>query len=142
MLTLYVIPSDDPKKDDFQRVKDSFSGIDSDFVFLNHRDIWDISLRQNQPWYGYLFGNEWIDSSLRDSLPYYLAGAGDISYLVFYKKVYENVMGVRNAKLFQAPRLFKKDVRLKMGQHVPEDPSLKYLTILDGWILETDRVYK
>jgi hypothetical protein len=139
MLTIFVIPCDNPKEGDIEKLKESMRDLDVDVQVLDHRDLNKMD-KGTRPWYGYLFSNEWFDEGLRFALPYFLEDQ-KIDYLVLFKKVIEDRGGVKEPKAFQAPRIFRADVEVMgPGDLNPVNAeNLSYLKILDGWILEPDR---
>ena len=137
MLTLYIIPSDRKEKANVQRAIDSFlpmPGSDKLKVeVLGNRDLHLVEPETD--WYGFLFDVEWLDEKIADALPVFMAN--DFDFLIAYKKV--TVKGA--PKIFFAPRFFRKEVKLIPHKLIAEnEEDLKREKILNGWILEEDRL--
>jgi hypothetical protein len=143
MLTIYIIPCDDPSRSDFGRAEESFSEVASRVIQLDHRKLNEIKDHKN-PYFGFIFSDEWIDEGLQEALPFYLAQKKpDFDYLVLYKKVFENVGGIQGTpKIFISPRIFRQGIVLEgKASLVPENPTAyKHMTVMDGWILEPERM--
>jgi hypothetical protein len=140
MLTIFVIPCDDPKQADIDKLKKSLLEVACEMCVMEHRDINSMD-KGTSEWYGYLFSNEWFDEGLRFALPYFLEKSGE-DYLVLFKKVLEKKGALITPKIFQAPRIFRRDIELEgPGSLIPiHGEQLSSLKILDGFILEPHRL--
>ena len=137
MFTLYIIPSDRKEKANVERAVESFKpmpGSDKMTVkVLENRDLHLVEPKTD--WYGFLFDVERLDERIARALPVFMAN--DFDFLIAFKKVVAK--GV--TKMFYAPRFFRKEVKLIPHKLIAEDESsLKFEKILDGWILEEDRL--
>lgn len=138
MMTLYVIPCDNPEQSDIQRLKQSAKDVCDVIHVLEHRRLHEVE--PETEWYGYLFSNEWLDGPLTDALPIFFEDT-KYDYLVLYKKVQEDLHGVVTPKMYVAPRFFRSYVKLESdGNLIPKDPEkLSFVQVLDGWIMEPTR---
>ena len=129
MITIYTIPCDDPGKTDHERLEKSLGEIEAMVVRLDHRRLDEVREEDN-PWWGFLFSNEWFDKSLAEAIPIFLQHQFD--YLVLHKKSFFN----GKTRVFSAPRLFRAHVQLEEGHSlVPKEPELlKFERVLDGWL--------
>ena len=142
MITVYVIPCDSPERSDYSKVTESLKPVADNVIWLEHRRL-NERREHKTPYFGFLFSDEWLDVGLQEALPIYLSQKKpDFEYLVLFKRVIENVQGVRNTKIFQAPRIFRNDIIIAEGDSlVPENQeSYKFLRVMDGWILEPERI--
>ena len=139
MLTLYVIPCDNPEEADIPKLKQSAKDVAEKIVVLDHRRLDEVE--PETKWYAFLFSNEWFDVGLKDALPIFLE-YDECDYFVLFKKVIEDITGTLIPKTFVAPRIFRSSVKLEgAGSLIPRNPeSLKAIKVLDGWILEPTRV--
>lgn len=138
MMTLYVIPCDNPKESNIEKLKESAKDICDVIHVLDHRRLDEMS--PETEWYAYLFSNEWFDDSLTFALPMFLEDR-NYDYLVLYKKVQEDISGAVVPKMFVAPRIFRSHIKLEgEGSLIPRNPDdLKFVQVLDGWIMEPVR---
>lgn len=129
MITIYTIPCDDPKKTNYKRLEESLADMEAKIVKLDHRRLGEVREEDN-PWWGFLFSNEYMDKNLVKAIPVFLQHQFD--YLVLHKKSIFN----GEVKVFTAPRLFRAHVHLEEGHSlVPKNPeSLKFERVLDGWL--------
>jgi len=129
MLTLFVFPCDNKDLHDPERAKASFGDTVQFSQILEARRL-DLEKDFQTPWYGYIFSDEYLDDQARDALPVFLA-SDQFDCLILMKKVLVD----GEMKVTQAPRIFRKDVRLVENTHIPENPQrLRFEKMLDGWI--------
>jgi len=138
-LTMFVIPCDNPEQADINKAKDSLTDVANEISVLDHRDINTMD-KGMSGWYGYLFSNEWLDDGLRFALPFFLEKSEE-DYLVLFKKVLEKKGALITPKIFQTPRIFRRDIEVEgPGSLIPiNGEQLSSIKILDGWILEPHR---
>ena len=130
MLTLYIFKCDNLKLHDPVRAKASFGDVVHFSKTLEGRRL-DLIEQHPTPWYGYIFSDEYLDDEAQKALPIFLA-SDHFDCLVLMKKVLID----GEMKVTQSPRIFRKDVRLMEGMHIPENPQrLRFERMLDGWIL-------
>ena len=142
MLTMYILPCDNPERSDFNKSRESLSTVANRIIELDHRNLNQIG-NHRAKYFGFIFSDEWIDDGIKESIPLYLAQKRpDFDILVLMKKVLENTNGIRNDKIFQSPRIFRKDIKIESaGNLVPVEPEkYKFMRVLDGWILEPERI--
>jgi len=139
MLTLYVIPCDNPEQANIQKLKESAEGVADRVEVLDHRRLDEVE--PETEWYAFLFSNEWLDEGLKFALPVFLEQT-DSDYLILYKKVVENNFGTLVPRTFIVPRIFRSNIKLIGNDRlVPVgQEDLRFLQVLDGWILEPTRV--
>lgn len=127
MLTLFAIAGDDIFNP--ERAIESFGDIVEKSVILDHRRI-DNLVPVDTPWYGYVYADEWVDERIREALPVFLQ-ADYFDCLVMLKKQ----LNYGDTRVFQSPRIFKKDVTLEKDMLIPRNPTtLVFETMLDGWV--------
>ena len=127
-LTLYVFICDPPLKGDITWAVASFGDVVEKHIVLPSRRL-DLE-RVATPWYGYIFSNEIVDRTARESLPAYFEQKNWECVVMMKKELNGDELIVT-----QAPRLFRTDVRLQEGLLIPEgDPKAERM--LDGWILD------
>ena len=131
MLTLYIFPCDKPPLHDPERAKKSFGSVVQFSCLLEDRRL-DLEKDFQTPWYGYIFSDEFLDELAMRALPVFLA-SNQFDCLVMMKKTIKN----GQLRVFQSPRIFKKDVKLIENLLIPENPQrLRFERMLDGWILD------
>lgn len=129
MLTLFILPCDNKDLHDPERARASFGDIVRFSQTLKNRRL-DLEKHFPTPWYGYIYSDEYLDDQARDALPVFLA-SNQFDCLVLMKKVLVD----GKMKITQAPRIFRKDVRLVEGKHIPKNPQrLRFEKMLDGWV--------
>ena len=129
LMTLYIFPCDCEELHDPERAKESFGDVVQFSQTLKDRRL-DLVCNHPTPWYGYIFSDEYLDDKAKAALPTFLA-VGGFDCLILMKKI----MVDGEMRVTQAPRIFKKDVRLVENTHIPEDhDSLIFERMLDGWI--------
>ena len=136
MLTLYIIPCDNPKLHKPEKAIESFGGIVRVYCKMTHRNI--LLEKQMNPivtdWYGYIFSDEMIDERAKEALPIYLERERFDSLIVMKKELING-----NTKITQAPRIFHRTITLKDNTFLPENPdACRFERMLDGWILPND----
>jgi len=138
-LTMFVIPCDNPQQGDIEKLKKSLVDAADEICVIKHRDL-NSSDKGMSGWYGYLFSNEWLDEGLRLALPYFMEQS-EQDYLVLYKKVFEKKGALITQKIYQAPRIFRRDIELEgPGNLIPiNSHKLSSVSVLDGWIMEPER---
>jgi hypothetical protein len=133
VLTVFILPTSGPKKS-IKRLMDSFGTVSCIFVILASVEAM-LEHEINTEWYCFLHDNEWLELELSEALPTFLE-ANIWDYYLVHKKV--NIDG--QIKFFIAPRIFRNNVRLKLSDLTPTDVYLSNERILNGWILEEDRI--
>ena len=128
MLSLYVLPCDNPDLHNPDRTVDSFGDVVNRAVILEHRRVSEIKEQLND-YYCFMYSSEVIDEELRESLPVFLKE--DFDYLVLYSR---RLVG-SNHSFSISPRIFKayirlcNDIMLPVGQE-----KMTFVKILNGWI--------
>lgn len=148
-LTLYVLPSDDLERKHMDRLIDSFeeAGILAKVVIMTNLSFASINEIES-PWYCLMYDTEYLSPALIKALPVMLEDA-EFDYFSFHKKQMYSARGkyvpeqeetdIAKAKFLVAPRVFRKDVKLKSDSIEPVDPNLKGTGILDGWVFDIMR---
>ena len=79
VLTIYIVPCDDPRQTNEKRLVNSFRDVGFPVRFVRMKDR-DLSKFENHetPWFGYLWSNEYISAGLIDCLSVFL----QIKYLI------------------------------------------------------------
>ena len=88
--------------------------------------------------FGFVYDNEAIDETLASAIPEYMKYPNAWDVLVLYRKV---ISGSAR-QYFEAPRIFKPNILVggADGALIPKNAdSLKYVYVLDGWIVEDAR---
>lgn len=137
-LTLYLLPGDCEELDNFARIQESISPrLETEFCTLGHRDDLAKTIKPNTKWWGYLFGNEWFDKDLGRALYVHL-NYNQSDCLTLFKRV----MVDGCYKTFVASRLFQTVAVPVLGvdSYKRFERELTFEKVLDGWILETDRI--
>lgn len=139
-LTMFIIPCDNPVQGDTKKACDSLIDVAEDVFVMDNRDINTMD-KGMSGWYGYLFSNEWLDEGLRFALPYFMEKSQE-DYLVLYKKVLMKKGALITPKIFQTPRIFRRDIEVEgPGSLIPiNGEHLASLKVLDGWIREPHRL--
>lgn len=138
MLTLFILKSGSPNADS-KKTLNSFDGVKN----LVTHNVYVDSLAQinafekGTDWYFVLYDDEIVDDSLlwvsteKDGktmmyspLKIHLR-QNNADVLVLYKK--------KNSIVTKAPRIFRKHIKLS-NTLMPENKTVKFDTILDGWI--------
>jgi len=131
MLVLYVFKCDNPKLHDPERAKASFGDVVHFSRILEDRRL-DLVTDHPAPWYGYIFSDEYLDDDAKKALPVFLA-SDQFDCLILMKKIIVD----GKMKVTQAPRIFRKDVKLMENTHIPENAQrLRFERMLDGWVLD------
>ncbi len=149
MLTIYVIPCDDMRLADKERLEKSFSYTDPDgvpgrvdcnIIHVDHRRLFDLD-RSRTPWYGYLFAHEWLSEGLAFAMPFFLSHQ-NYDLFVLSKKVYERRGANVEQRWFLESRIFRSYVTFPDdSSRIPVDvKKLRFERIMDGWILEPERI--
>ena len=88
--------------------------------------------------FGFIYDKEAFDEKLAEAIPEFMRFANTWDVLVLYKK-YTTEDGEK--KYFEAPRIFKPDIQIRGdGALVPQSSdNLRYVYVLDGWLVEDDR---
>lgn len=137
MFSLYMVVLKSGCADaDIDRTMASFINNNQFEYTLILGTIEDIGNGSRTSHYGYIYDNEWLDEGLAKALPIFLnVPLWDV--LVIFKKVKIN----NEDKFFEAPRIFRSNVKMQEGTLLPEkDPARIHERVLDGWILEDDRL--
>jgi len=132
-LTVFILPSGGTKKS-LKKLMDSFSGISCIFFILSNAESL-LEQEINTEWYCFLYDNEWLEKDLTDFIPTLLK-ANQWDYYLIHKKV--KIDGKN--RFFIVPRIFREKVKLKANDFTPLDTYLPYERVLEGWILEEDRI--
>ena len=128
MLSLYIIPCDNPLENRPEETEKSFGDVVTNTVVLGHRRLYEVDEKIN-PYYCYMFSNEVIDEQLRESIPIFLKTG--IDYFVLYRR---RLVGDNNS-FFISPRIFKAGILLCEDVMLPTNQrKLSFIKILDGWI--------
>jgi len=130
MLTLFIVNSDSRNADRKKTIasfKDVTQGIET---VWNLKDV--NKIRKNNPWYGVIYDDEYIEGALAVSLNTFFNSDADV--LVVFKKVMTDELHIT-----KAPRFFRKHIILQEDSLLPKEPEdAKFETILNGWILSND----
>jgi len=134
MLTLYLLPCDNPKLHNPERARESFGDVVRFTRTLKSRRL-DLERHFPTIWYGYIFSDEYLDDQVRDALPIFLASDQFDALILMKKELIDGCEDACAVRVTQAPRIFRKHVRLEEGKHIPRDPHLLiFERLLDGWI--------
>lgn len=125
MLKLFIIKSDSPNADAIKTIN-SFDTVITDFQYVtSYQEINDFP--KTKKYFCVLYDNEYLDKELAAAIKVIVKSEYD--YLVLFKK--------HAGKYYEAPRMFKKELKLKPDSLIPENyEKLIKTSILDGWILE------
>lgn len=137
MITLYILPGDNSFFDDFKNAIESFLPVNEITVLiLNHRDDLIKIIQPKTKWWGFLFGNEWIDNELAESLNTHL------KYNTANKLVLFKIVRCRDGveRAFIEDRIFRTDIIPVQGVECVRNVISSSERILDGWLRETDRI--
>lgn len=136
MVTLFILKSGN-KDADPKRSLQSFIGLVTQTYYLNSLPEINAANKQND-WFAVIYDDEVIGKGLMDAA---LIKDGEaMSYcplkvhlsqtkadvLVLYKK--------HGGTITKSPRIFRKHIQLSPDTLMPADKTVKFDTVLDGWI--------
>jgi len=130
MLILFIMQTHHKDKN-LQKLCESLNPLVASIVAVGK--TWDINnMIKDSDWYLVMFDNEFVSPDLRDAIKIIVETDPDYDYFIFMEKTWEG-------KVFQSPRMFRRDVRLQRDSFLPEDKTLRCERILDGWIKKWQR---
>ena len=125
MLTLFILKSGSLDADP-QRTLRSF--VNKKVAVTQVCNLATISgineIEKENDWFFVIYDNEIIGESLITVLDVYLKQS-KCDVLVLYKK---------SPTITKSPRVFRKHVKLMPDTLIPSDKTIKFDTVLDGWI--------
>lgn len=119
-LTMFILPADN--ENCFHKCIDSLMSIPAKAIPLTNRNLEEVEF--DTDWYGYLYADEYLSDELIVAIPIFLESSFDVITLLRRHE---------NNRYTQAPRLFRKGIRLKCRVPI-EIPKERYTRALDGWI--------
>ena len=125
MLTLYILNTNELNKS-VGVLLNSLIGLYDRYVVVESTEMINEDLKTTD-WYSVFYDNEYVSEDLFQAIKS-IMGFEFIPYdaLIFLKKDGE--------KMFQSPRMFKKQVTLKPNSLMPDLEYAIFERILDGWI--------
>ena len=137
ILDLHIIPSSGNLKPDYIRDIPLMTSLDGFELHVIPGTADDIR-KPHENIFGFIYDKEVLDEKLAEAIPEFMRFANTWDVLVLYKK-YITKDGER--KYFEAPRIFKPYVQIRDdGALIPKSSdNLRYVYVLDGWLVEDDR---
>lgn len=128
MLTLFVVQSRADALDPGVTLE-SFDGLVDEVHFVPNLQAVNGKEKKSK-WYCVVYDNEHIDEPLKEGLKVFVQIA-EVDVLVLLKK--------HKDKYSKAPRLFRRDVRLRSDSLLPANKGVTFETVLNGWIHDNDQ---
>jgi len=123
MLTLFVVQS---RADalDTNPATHSFKGLANEVYLVPNIQSINEKEKGNE-WYAVIYDDEYIDEPLLEGLKVFVA-VSEVDVLVLGKKGKD--------KIFKAPRIFRRDIKLRDDSLLPVKDNVTFETVLNGWV--------
>lgn len=125
MLTLYILKGDNPSNRNVERLFKSFGDIPITGIFLEKRDLSYAHLQTENPWFGFMYDNEYLEEGMSEALEIFLK---ETSFDFF------TILRWCNSNMSQSPRIFRQGTHID-GLYPKNIGKLKGERILNGVIL-------
>lgn len=132
MITLFILKSGE-KQASFLKLINSFEPKTTKASHYVNTCQQINEMKCDTDWFGVFYDNEILSKGLRKAIPLFIDFYKGCDSFILFKLIKDDGVNIR---AFRSPRLFKKGIVIPEDSLLPEDRSIKYEAILDGFLLE------